>query len=178
MPDFFRRIADYLNPATLPGAVVYALLFLLLAILLSRLVHVLVRNGMKRVTDPTGFGFVDQLFQVLIILFVAIAYAQLVPPLRALGTAVLAGVSIASIVIGLAAQNTLGNLIAGFAILLYRPFRVGDWVQLTTPRGVVKAKVETIMLGYTLLRDEAEDQVIVPNSVMAGSVLIRLHPEN
>jgi small-conductance mechanosensitive channel len=175
MPDFFRRTADFFNPATLPGAIVYALLFLLLAILLSRLMHLVFKKSMKRVNDPTGLGFVDQLLQVVIFLFVAIAYAQLVPALRALGTAVLAGVSIASIVVGLAAQNTLGNLIAGASILLYRPFRVGDCVQLNTPRGIVEAKIETIMLGYTFLRDEEDEQIIVPNSVMAGSVIIRVH---
>ncbi len=174
MPAFFRSAADFFNPATVPGAIVFAVLFLLLAVLLSRLMHLVIKNGMKRVSDPTGFGFVDQLLQVAIFVIVAVAYAQLVPALRALGTAVLAGVSIASIVIGLAAQNTLGNLVAGFAILLYHPFRVGDWVQLNTPRGMLTARIETIMLGYTLLRDENDDQVIVPNSVMASQVLIRL----
>ena len=51
------------------------------------------------------------------------------------GTALLAGVSVASIVVGLAAQNTLSNLVAGFSLLLYRPFHIGDRVQLGTPRG-------------------------------------------
>jgi len=55
-------------------------------------------------------------------LMAAILCAHLVPVLRALGTAMLAGASVASIVLGLAAQNTLGNLIAGVALLLYDPF--------------------------------------------------------
>jgi small-conductance mechanosensitive channel len=131
---------------------------------------------MKRASDPTGFKFVDQLLQVVIFIIMAILYAQLVPPLRSLGTAMLASVSIASIVIGLAAQSTLGNLIAGFALLLYRPFRVGEQVQLMTPRGVMTAKIESLMLGYTLLRDSEENQIIVPNSMMASIVLIRIHP--
>jgi len=84
-------------------------------------------------------------------------------------------VSIASIVIGLAAQSTLGNLIAGFALLLYRPFRIGDRVQLTTPRGLMTAKIEALTLGYTLLRDDEDNQVIVPNSVMATVVVIRIN---
>ncbi len=174
MHNFIYSIVDFINPATLPGAIVYALVFLLLAFLIGRLSHQVVRRGMKRASDPTGFGFVDQFLQVIIFIIVAILYAQLVPPLRALGTALLASVSIASIVIGLAAQSTLGNLISGFALLLYRPFRVGDKVQLMTPRGVVLAKIETLMLGYTLLLDEEGNQVIVPNSVMASVVLIRV----
>ncbi len=174
MINYIYSIVDFVNPATVPGAIVYALVFLLLAFLATRLVHLVLKRSMQRATDPTGFSFIDQLLQVIIFIIVVILYAQLVPPLRAMGTALLASVSIASIVIGLAAQSTLGNLIAGFALLLYRPFRVGDWVQLMTPKGVISAKIETLMLGYTLLLDEENNQVIVPNSVMASVVLIRV----
>jgi len=94
--------------------------------------------------------------------------------LLALGTALLAGVSIVSIVLGLAAQNTLSNLIAGLSLVLYRPIRVGDEVQLTTPRVLMTAKVELVSLGYTMLRDVGGDQIVVPNSVVATSVVIRV----
>jgi len=174
MTNWTNSFVDFINPATLPGAVVYAAAFLALAFLAGRLVHVLVRRSMKRASDPTGFRFVDQLLQVCIFILAVILYAQAVPPLNSLGTAVLASVSIASIVIGLAAQSTLGNLISGFALLFYRPFRVGDQVQLTTPRGLMTAKIETLTLGYTLLRDGEDNQIIVPNSMMANIVLIRI----
>lgn len=79
-----------------------------------------------------------------------------------------------SVVLGLAAQNTLGNLIAGMSLVLYRPIRVGDSVQLTTPRGLTTAAVEQVSLGYTLLRATDGGEVIVPNSLMISSVVIRL----
>ena len=167
-------LIDYFNPATLPGAIVYAVLFLGLAFLFTRLVHLLIKRSMQRASDRTGFIFVDQLLQVVIFITVVILYAQLVPPLRSLGTALLASVSIASIVIGLAAQSTLGNLIAGFALLLYRPVRVGDQVQLATPRGLMTARIEALTLGYTLLHDDEGNEIIVPNSVMANVVIIRI----
>jgi small-conductance mechanosensitive channel len=168
---------DFINPATLPGAIVYALLFLGLAFLITRLVHMLIKRSMQRATDRTGFIFVDQLLQVTIFIIVTILYAQLVPPLRSMGTALLASVSIASIVIGLAAQSTLGNLIAGFALLFYRPIRVGDRVQLNTPRGLMTATVESVTLGYTLLHDDEDNQIVVPNSIMANVVIIRITPK-
>lgn len=176
MTKLIYSLVDFMNPATLPGAIVYAVVFLVLTFLAARLVHVVIRRSIKRVADPTGFSFVDQLLQVGIFIVMAILYAQLVPPLHSLGIALLASVSIASIVIGLAAQSTLGNLISGFALLLYRPFRVGDQVQLTTPRGVMTAKIEAIMLGYTILRDDEANQIIVPNSLIANIVIIRVHP--
>ena len=175
MFNFNLTLADFLNPAVLPGALVYAAIFLLCAALISRLVHLLIQRSMRRASDPTGFRFIDQLLQALVFIIIAILYAQLVPPLRSLGTALLASVSIASIVIGLAAQSTLGNLVAGFALLLYRPFRVGDQVQLNTPKGVMTARIESLTLGYTFLRDDEDNQVIVPNSVMASVVIIRIN---
>ena len=73
-----------------------------------------------------------------------IFYAHLVPELRAIGTALLAGAGVVSIVAGLAAQNALGNLVAGLSLVLYRPIQMGDTVQLSAPSGVVTARVERI----------------------------------
>jgi len=169
--------SDFVNPATLPGAVVFGVVFLGLALLASRLIHLAVKRSMRHATDPTGFYFVDQLLRVLAFIVAIILYAQLVPPLRSLGTALLASVSIASIVVGLAATSTLGNLIAGFSLLLYRPFRVGEQVQLNTPKGLVTAVIDSLTLGYTLLHDAEDNEIIVPNSVMASVVIIRLPPK-
>src|SRR5581483_1757058 len=94
--------------------------------------------------------------------------------LRSLGTAFLTGVSIASVVIGLAAQNTLGNLIAGFSLVLYRPFQIGDRVQITAPTGLETGDVETLTLGYTVLRTFDNRRIVVPNSAMASQVMINL----
>jgi small-conductance mechanosensitive channel len=80
-----------------------------------------------------------------------ILYAHLVPGLRALGTALLTGASVLSIVIGIAAQGTLGNLVAGLALLLYQPFDVGDELQVNTPRGAVSGTCVSRTLGYTIL---------------------------
>jgi len=168
---------DFLNPATLPGAILYAVVFVALAVGLGRVAHLVVTRSMRRASDPTGFRFVDQLLQLVIFIVMLILYAQLVPPLQALGTAMLASVSIASIVIGIAAQSTLGNLISGFALLLYRPFRVGDQVQINTPQKVLTGVIDSLTLGYTYLTDAEGNQIIVPNSVMASVVIIRL-PKN
>jgi len=122
----------------------------------------------------TGLRFASAFLHVVVYLVAFVLYAHVVPELHSLGTALLAGVSLVSIIVGLAAQNTLSNLIAGFSLVLYRPLRVGDHVQLNTPKGVVSARVEDISLGYTMLRDADGNEVIVPNSVMVSNVVIRL----
>ena len=174
MDHLSNMSAGWLSPGSLVGAALLAVLFFVLA----SMVVVLIRGGARRVerhlSDVTALQFVSALAQLLTYLVGFVLYAHLVPPLRALGTALLAGMSVVSVVVGLAAQSTLGNLIAGFSLVLYRQIRVGDSICLNSPKGVVTAKVEAISLGFTVLRDELQHEVIVPNSIMMNSTVIRV----
>ena len=165
---------NLLDPKTLIGATIWAVVFLAVASVLAAAVRGFTRRLEPRLSDVTALRFAGAFVRVLIYLLALILYAQLVPGLRAMGAALLAGVSIISIVIGLAAQNTLSNLVAGLSLVLYRPIRVGDTIQLNSPKGLMTATVEVVSLGYTRLRDPDGHQVIVPNSVMMSSVVIRL----
>jgi small-conductance mechanosensitive channel len=165
---------DLLNPKSLVGALFYGAIFIALAAVVAAVIRRTARRVEPRLTDVTALRFVSAFAQLLAYLVGFILYAHLVPELRALGTALLAGVSVVSVVIGLAAQNTLGNLVAGLSLVLYRPVRVGDNVQLNSPKGLITATVELVSLGFTILRDTEDHEVIVPNSVMMSSVVIRL----
>ncbi len=165
---------EMLDPTHVVGAVVWAAAFLIIALVLAAAVRRFGHYLESRLSDVTGLRFASAFAQVLVYLACFLLYAHLIPKLRALGTALLAGVSVVSVVLGLAAQSTLGNLIAGVTLVLYRPVRVGDRVQLNSPKGLITAIVERVSLGYTVLRDSESSEVIVPNSVMAGSIVIRL----
>ena len=120
---------EFVNPSTALGAGFYALVFLIAAVVLARGIRLAFARLDRRATsgfvDDTAVAFLRQFLQAAVYVIAAILYVHLVPELRTLGTAMLAGASVASIVLGLAAQSTLGNLIAGLALLLYRAFRVG-----------------------------------------------------
>jgi small-conductance mechanosensitive channel len=124
--------------------------------------------------DRTTVIFLQQFGIAVIWVLMLILYAHLIPVLRSLGTALLTGASIASVVIGLAAQSTLGNLVAGVAITLYRPFRLGDRLQVSAPTGTEVGNVESLSLGYTTLRTDDGRFVVLPNSVAASQVTINL----
>jgi small-conductance mechanosensitive channel len=165
---------DLFDPKTVIGAVCYGLVFFVGATALAAFVRRAANRVQGHLSDTTGLSFASALGQALAYLVAFILYAHLVPELRALGTALLAGASVVSVVLGLAAQNTLGNLIAGLSLVLYRPIRIGDSIQLNTPKGLVTATVELLSLGYTILRDADQNQILVPNSVMMSNVVIRL----
>src|SRR5262250_1258523 len=170
--DILRR----LHPDSLIGAVVYLLIAVLIAQLLSRALRIAVGGALKRQShlDRTTVIFLQQFGIVVIWVVMLILYAHLIPVLRSLGTALLTGASIASVVIGLAAQSTLGNLVSGIAITLYRPFRLGERLQVTAPTGTEVGNVETLSLGYTTLRTDDGRFVVLPNSVAASQVVINL----
>lgn len=163
---------------TLLGGALYGLVFLTVAFLLARLVRRVERRIDTHLTDATGLRFASAFVQVLIFVVAFIFYAHLIPELRALATAALAGASIVSVIVGLAAQSTLSNLIAGISLVLYRTISIGDKVQLTTPKGLATATVEQLSLGYTLLRDSDGNEILVPNSIMVSSVVIRIGGKN
>ena len=164
----------FLNPESLSGALIYAFIFFVLALVGARFVRIFARRNAKYFPDQTGIHFISQLLQVAVFLVAIILYAQLVPGLRSFGTALLTGVSIASVIVGLAAQSTLGNVIAGLSLLLYRPFEAGDQIQLDTPKGLQTGTIESLTLGYTILRSVDDEKIVVPNSVMASAVIIKI----
>jgi small-conductance mechanosensitive channel len=169
-------VLSFLRPDTFFGALVYLFIFVLVALLFARVLRTIVHAAMTRQghIDRTTISFMQQFGTALIWVIMLILYAHLIPVLRSMGTALLAGASIASVVIGLAAQSTLGNLVAGISITIYRPFRLGDTIQVAAPTGTEIGVVDMISLGYTTLRTADGRVVVVPNALAASQVSINL----
>ena len=175
MLDELKR--TILNPSTATGGIVYAVVLLVLAFAASRLLRRWsgkLSAHPRLFVDKTSSTFVAQLLRIGCFLFAAVIYAHLIPTLRHLGTALLASAGVISLVVGIAAQNTLGQLIAGLALLFYRPFEIDDVVTVLTPSGKEETgKVKRFTLGYTRLQSANGSWIVVPNSVMLASVLIK-----
>ncbi len=173
--ESLERLLNTIHPATLTGALVYAGVMVLIGVAGSLAIRAAARAALRRDrADPTAVLFLRPLSQLVLWIVLLVAYAHLIPSLRALGTALLAGASVISIVLGVAAQNTLGNLIAGIALLVYRPFRVGDRIQVLAPTGTETGTVESVSLGYTVLQTFDNRRVVLPNSQAGSQTTINL----
>ena len=122
--------------------------------------------------DPGTAGTVGFLLRLLTVgsfTVVALRIAGIRPQTLALGGAFTA------VVIGLAAQQTLGNLIAGTVLLSARPFRVGVRVRLQAGglAGEVEGVVSSLGLLYTTLA-RGEDRIMIPNSVVLSAAVVPL----
>jgi small-conductance mechanosensitive channel len=172
----YTFLADIFNPETIVGAFFYAVLFFFLALISSVLVRILFHRMIGRTQRPsidrTAATFVSQMLQVTMFIVASIVYFHIIPALRAIGTAILATAGVTSIVLGLAAQNTLGNIISGFSLLLYRPVRLGDEIKVYASAGDETGVVESITLGYTTLTMSNNEKIIIPNSVLAGTIIV------
>ena len=170
-------IEQMLDPSSIVGAVAIALLIAILATVSAALLRRSANRIGAKLTDGTTLRFASMLGQWLIYILAVGLYAYLIPELRTLGSTMLAGAGVLSVVVGLAAQDTLGNLIAGFSLLMSKAMRVGDTVRIYAPNGIIEARVEGISLGFTTLRDEQGNEVVIPNGVAMGSAIVRIaHP--
>lgn len=172
----------FFDPQTLVGALLLAGIFLLAGVIVSvfmrRLIAVAVRHDSDERVDQITLTFLSHLIVLMIWLVMATFYAHLVPALHRLGTALLAGVSLVSVVIGFAAQTTLSNLVAGISLVLYKPFRRGDRLQVMAPTAdqCAVGEVEDITLGYTTLRADDGRKIVIANATMAQQTMIKLLP--
>lgn len=171
-------LQDLSDPGTWLGAILLALIFVVLAMLAGRAVRLAINRHLDKTeragADPTGIRFLGHLANVGVYIFAFLIYSHIVPSLQRLGTAWLTSMGVLSVVLGLAAQSTLGNLISGISLVLYRPFKLGDRLQVPVPTGTETGTVESINLGYTVLRTADERRLVIPNSTMAGQASINL----
>ena len=82
-------------------------------------------------------------------------------------TPFIAAIGAVSLGAGLALQGLLANYAAGFNIILIRPFVVGDTIEVQGVKGLV----EEVLLAYTILRDEDDVKIMIPNKHIVGEVL-------
>lgn len=123
---------------------------------------------MDRATAGT-VSFLIRLIFLAAAILTALRFAGLKPETLAVGGAITA------VVVGLAAQQTFGNVLAGLVLISARPFRVGDRVRLQAGgvAGQLEGVVTSVGLLYTIFA-QGEDSMMVPNSVVLSAAVVPL----
>lgn len=151
------------------GRLLVALLILAVGWWLARrlatgLQRVLVRGG----ADPLLGSFLRNLVLALLLAVVVVgALDRAGVPTASL----LAALGAAGLAIGLALQGSLSNLAAGVLLMVFRPFRVGDSIEVGSVAGVVQGV--SLMQTFLLTGDNRE--VILPNAKVAGDVIVNVN---
>lgn len=130
----------------------------------------LLRKVLKQIMVKASFDPTLTSFASNIVYYAAIAFV-IMAALGQLGietTSLIAVLGAAGLAVGLALQGSLSNFAAGILIILFRPFRVGDWIEAADTNGFV----EDIQIFTTVVRTLNNRTVIVPNSNLTEGNII------
>jgi small conductance mechanosensitive channel len=156
-----QKIYEYL--ATYWLQVVAAIVIFIVGRWLAKLISKLIGRAMKRAkVDDTLTSFVEHLSYTAMLVFVVIA------AINKLGVdtasfAVVVGA--AGLAIGFALQGSLANFAAGIMLIIFKPFKVGDFVELAGKKGTVKE----IQIFNTILNSPDNVMVIIPNGQVTST---------
>jgi small conductance mechanosensitive channel len=143
--------------------------------IIGRWIAKLVRRAVSRVmekadVEPIIIGFVSSIAYIALLAFVVVA------ALGQLGiqtTSFIAILGAAGLAIGLALQGSLANFAAGFLMIIFRPFKVGDFIEGAGVAGVVRE----IQVFTTTLKTPDNKTIIIPNAKLSGDNIINFSAE-
>lgn len=118
-----------------------------------------------RQVDRALTGFIGSLAGILLKVLLLVSVASMI----GISTAsFIAAIGAAGLAIGLALQGSLANFAGGVLILLFRPFRIGDWIEAQGQSGTV----DSIQIFHTVLRTGDNKTVILPNGALSNGAIV------
>lgn len=168
-----RQLLGYAN------GIIFVCFMLVVTIVLIRIIDTSIKHTMERHAKRTSSKLNEALLPLVNrVVNIVIALIALIIVLDHFGqdvSSLVVSLGVGSLAIALAAQDTLANMIAGFVIMLDRPFRVGDRIQL--PSGEV-GDVHEIGIRSTKILDFDNNLIVSPNAdLIKGRVVNYSYPE-
>ncbi len=168
MDALLNSDVDYLGTYIIPWTI--NLVLALVIFIVGRWIARAVTNAVGRLMKKGGMdeSLVDFLGNLI---FAALLVVVIIAALDQLGvdtTSVMAIFATAGLAVGLALKDSLGNLAAGVMLVLFKPFKLGDFIEA----GGVTGVVESIRIFSTLLRTGDNREITVPNGQIYGGTIV------
>ena len=113
--------------------------------------------------DPTSYKFLRDLSIFGVYFFGILLVTLAFPALRGVAQTALGGAGLLAVVLGIASQEALANLIGGVFIIAFKPFRVGDVIKITE---TLVGTVTDITLRHTVIRSYENKMIVIPNAII------------
>lgn len=153
---------------------ILAIIILVGAIILSSIILFFLNRFFERSSrllkvDPTNYRFFKNGVRLTIISLAIFSIFYIIPEFHALGITLFASAGIFAAIAGFASQAAFSNIVAGIFIVIFRPFRVGDFLEFSNqPAGIV----EDITLRHTVIKTFQNRRIVVPNSIISAETLM------
>jgi small-conductance mechanosensitive channel len=148
--------------------IVIAAAVLVVVVLLARAIDWWLRRRPLPPDSATRYRVFRRVVIVAILMVGLFSAMLAIPEVRAVAGGLLASSALLAVILGFAAQRTLGNFVAGILIGLAQPVRIGDRVEYEDTTGVV----EEIGLTYTFIRAADRRRIVVPNEKLASDTIV------
>jgi len=150
------------NAATWALQIGIAIAIFVIGKIIARQISKLIQKGMQRAgSDPILVGFIGNVSYGLLLVAVVLAA---IDSLGVNVTSLMAILGAAGLAIGLALKDSLSNFAAGVMIIIFRPFKIGDYITA----GGTSGSVDEIGLFATMMHTPDNQRIIVPNSAIIG----------
>ena len=154
--------------------VLFAIVVLVVAFITSKILKFIIGRFVKSAAiklkvDPTRFKFFKNTIDFVIYLIAVIVIFRYIPSLRTYGNTLLTGAGVLAAIVGFASQSAFSNIISGIFLVIFRPFGVGDRVQIGQ---LYTGDVEDITLRHTVIRNFENRLIVIPNSVINNETII------
>jgi small-conductance mechanosensitive channel len=106
------------------------------------------------------------LLAAIVVVLAALALSQFTE-LKRLATGILASTAVIGLVVGFAAQHTIGNMVAGIQLAVSQPIRIGDRISFEETEG----RVTDITLSYTYVDPGDGSSVVIPNQLLVEGIV-------
>jgi small conductance mechanosensitive channel len=162
--QLIQQLPDFWVFAAILGATV------LLEWLLRRVLwRYLTKAAVEMKSDVTNFRYLSNSLSGIVYTVGIIFAVREYPPLRGVAGSLLTGAGILTIAVSFASQQALSNIVSGFFIVLFKPFRVNDRLRI---KDVYAGVVEDITLRHTVIRDVENRRILIPNSVINQEIIV------
>lgn len=152
-------------------SIVFGILIILIAAELGRrlLLRILDRGKETFQWERARYKLYRNIIALFVYTMAVIGIFFTIPSLRSLAITLFASAGVLAILLGLASQKAFSNIMSGIFIFLFRPFRIGDFIQIGTR---FRGTVEDITLRHTVIKGFENKRIIMPNSHISEETIV------
>lgn len=171
LKDFFGKYSTPSNIISLATKILIAAFILFLGYICAKLISKWIIKAMEKSgTDPSVFGFMRTVIKTVVYV---IAIISAISTLGIKTTSLLAALASVGVALGLGLQGSVSQLVSGIMIIVNKPFKKGDFVEVKGVSGTISG----IYIMYTVLHTVDNKKVIVPNSDITSNYIINYSAE-
>ena len=149
--------------------ILYILIVFIISFFATKILRFILKRRLKKKLkdmedSETGINFFKNSIKFFVYTSSFLVIMFSIPSFRDKASYIFSGAGILAAIIGFAAQSAISNLIAGVFIVIFKPFRVGDFIKLDTNRMGV---VQDITMRHTVINNFENKRLIIPNSMIS-----------